>query len=162
MGVEVLTDEKIAGLIAMPKQVTNPNARRRSVGRHEQVNYTVSTNDGEMGFEVFARQSIRLTESFSCGLLWISPSGEKVTLIRYNGMSHPHNNPIEGNEFRYCCHIHIATQRYIALNKQPETFAEETSRYRSLNGALACLIQDCAITGLNVTPDDLTGDLFNE
>lgn len=71
MGVVSLTDEKIAALIAMPKRVTNPAARRKVSSKHEQVNYNVIGSDDEPTFQIFARQSIKIAESFSCGLLWI-------------------------------------------------------------------------------------------
>src|SRR4030067_3113925 len=95
MGAGTLTDDKIAALIAMPKQVTNPGARRKVTGKHEQVNCYAIGNDDETAFQIFARQSIKIAESFSCGLLWISTSGETVTLVRYNGINHTHENPLE-------------------------------------------------------------------
>ena len=161
MGTGNLTDEKIAALIAMPKRVTNPGARRKVIGKHEQLTYNVLGNDNETSFQIFIRQSIKIVESFSCGLLWISPSGETVTLIRYNGANHPHDNPLEGNHFEFNCHIHKATERYIAANKKPETFAEMTDRYRTLDGALNCLLNDCRVTGVVVEPENRTGDLFD-
>lgn len=157
-----LTDGKIAALIAMPKRVTNPGARRKVNSKHEQVNYNVVGNDDETVFQIFARQSIKIAESFSCGLLWISPSGETVTLIRYNGLSHPHENSLESTRFEFHCHIHKATERYIAVNKKPETYAEKTDRYRTLNGAIHCLLKDCAVTGLDVEPENQTRGLFDD
>jgi hypothetical protein len=162
MGTGNLTDEKIAALIAMPKRVTNPGTRLKAGSKHEQLNYNVVGNDDETAFQIFVRQSLKISESFSCGLLWISPSGETVTLVRYNGTSHPHENCLEGSRFEFYCHIHKATERYIVANKKPETFAEKTDRYRTLNGALNCLLVDCAVTGLVVEPENQTRDLFDD
>jgi hypothetical protein len=162
MGGESLTDDKIAALIAMPKRVINPRARLKAVGKHEQVTYNALGSDSETPFEIFSRQSSKIADSFSCGLLWISPNGEPVTLIRYNGMNHPHKNPLEGEQFEFRCHIHRATERYIAANKKAEGFAEKTDRYHTLNGALQCLVQDCAVSGLDVEPENPTRDIFSD
>ena len=162
MAATTLTDEKIAALIAMSKRVTNPGARRKVSSKHEQVTYNVIGDDGETAFQIFVRQSRKITENFSCGLLWISPSGETVTLIRYNGASHPHDNALESDRYELHCHIHKATERYIAANKKPETYAEKTDRYRTLDGALNCLLTDCVVTGLVAEPENRTGDLFDD
>jgi hypothetical protein len=162
MGGENLTDDKIAALITMPKRVTKPRARQRAVGKHEQVTYNALGSDSETTFQIFSRQSRKIADSYSCGLLWISPSGETVTLIRYNGPNHPHENPIEGERFEFRCHIHRASERYIAANKKAECFAETTDRYRTLNGALQCLVQDCAVSGLDVEPENPTRNIFSD
>lgn len=162
MGVESLTDEKIAALIAMSKRVTNPAARRKVSSKHEQVNYIAIGSDDETTFQIFARQSIKVAESFSCGLLWISPSGETVTLIRYNGLSHPHENSLEDDRFEFQCHIHRATERYITANKKAETYAETTDRYRTLSGALSCLLKDCSVSGITVEAENTTRGLFDD
>ena len=38
--------------------------------------------------------------------------------------------------------------------KKPESQAEATSRFQTLEGALACLMQDFNVTGLNAQNDD--------
>jgi len=161
MGAESLTDEKIDKLLSLPKRVKNPSARKKQVGRHEQVNYLVEAIDGSEEFEIFVRQSTKIPESFSCGLKWMTPSGEEVNLVRYNGPSHPHYNVLESDGFEYHCHIHKATQRYIATNRKPEAFAEKTDKYRTAKGALYWLLKDCYISGLNAEPENTNGDLFN-
>lgn len=161
MGAESLTDAKIDALLRLQKRVRNPSARKKQVGRHEQVSYLVEAIDGDEEFEIFVRQSTRIPESFSCGLMWLPTSGDRVILIRYNGMSHPHENPLEGDGFEYHCHIHRATQRYIAANRKAESFAEKTDKYRTVKGALYWLLRDCSISGLNAEPEDTNGDLFN-
>lgn len=154
MGTEVLTDEKIASLLRLSKTVRNPSARKKVKGLHEQINYNVDSDDGETHFELFVRQNLKIQDDFSCGLLWLLPSGETVTLVRYNGSGHRHRNPIENQSFEYQCHVHRASERYVTTNKKPETFAEPTDRYQTLNGALDCLLCDCNISGLNVEPED--------
>ena len=51
---------------------------------------------------------------------------------------------LEGNKF-YDFHIHFATQRYQDTNRKEESYAEETTRYSDIKGALSCLINDCNI-----------------
>jgi len=99
-----------------------------------------------------------LPESFSAGLRWLPKSGEDVTLIRFNGPSHPHANAIEGERFEFVCHIHQATERYLAAGKKDEGFALPTQDYKTLNGALYNLVKRCNITGLMTQPEE--PDLF--
>ena len=35
-----------------------------------------------------------------------------------------------------------------------DKFAEETDRYTTLEGALACLLEDCNVQGLNIKHDE--------
>lgn len=53
----------------------------------------------------------------------------------------------------YNCHIHLATEKYIKANRKAEGFAEETDRYKTLEGALHCLLSDCNVKGLMTIPD---------
>ena len=76
-----------------------------------------------------------------------------MILSRYNGANHPHG------EIRYRYHIHLTTAEAIAAGRRIDSHAEETNRYTTLEGALACLIEDCGVCGLNAQPDTL--DLFD-
>ncbi len=156
MAFESLTDDKIADLLNCPKKLVNPNARSKEKEGHEQVNYKVVALDGSNHeFELYTRQNKRegMEDSFSCGISWIAPNGETLTLKRYNGPSHDHPNHLEKVRLGYNCHIHIATEKYINANRKAEGFAEKTDRYNSLEGALHCLVTDCKITGKQTTPD---------
>ena len=51
-------------------------------------------------------------------------------------------------------HIHRATEKAITAGKKPEGQADETDRYESLEGALACLIEDFNIAGLRASHDE--------
>ncbi len=44
--------------------------------------------------------------------------------------------------------------------KKIDSHAEETPRYRTLEGALACLIEDCNVRGLTAESDQ--PELFDE
>lgn len=156
MAFESITDEKIAELIAMPKKVVTPGTRPKVKGKHEQYNYKVcSSENDEHEFELFTRQNLRedMEDDFSCGISWIAPTGESFTFRRYNGSSHDHPNHLEKVKLGYSCHIHMATEKYIRSNRKIEGFAEVTDRYRSLKGALHCLVIDCNISGLKTESD---------
>jgi hypothetical protein len=155
MGFESVTDEKISTLLKSKKRVTNPNIREKPKEGHVQKNYKVVNEEG-LNFELYLRQNSLegMEDDFSCGLSWIAPNGEVLTLTRYNGSSHDHPNNIEKTRTGRVCHIHIATEKYIKANKKPEGFAEATERYSNLNGALHCLITDCNISGISTTAEE--------
>jgi len=158
MAFESLTDNKIEDLLLCPKHLTNPQARSKQKDGHEQVNYKVVATDGsDYEFEVYKRQNLRngMEDDFSCGISWVAPNGETLTLKRYNGPNHNHPNHLEKEKLGYNCHIHTATEKYIKANRKAEGFAEVTNRYNSVEGALHCLVTDCKISGIQTTPDDL-------
>ena len=157
MAFESLTDDKIADLLNCPKRLTNPQARTKNKEGHEQINYKVTSTDGsEHQFEVYKRQNLReeMTEDFSCGISWIAPNGEILTLKRYNGPNHNHPNQLEKVRLGYTCHIHIASEKYIKANRKAEGFAEATKRYNTVEGALHCLVTDCKISGIQTSSDN--------
>jgi hypothetical protein len=94
-----------------------------------------------------------MEDDFSCGLRWLAPNGESLTLTRYNG-PHVHKNRLEGTKFDSATHIHKASAKYIQANRKAEGFAVTTDNFFSLEGALHCLVTDCNISGLNTEPDD--------
>lgn len=146
-----VTDAQLQELRALPKRVTNPRARQTEKERHSERNYEVQ--GGDQHFLLYLRQSLLVTDGFSCGLVWLSP-GASWTLTRYNGSDHPHGNTIEGTRADHVCHIHLLTERYIAAGRKPEHYAEPTDRFLSLNGALRCLLLDWNITGLTPPEND--------
>lgn len=156
MAFESLSDEIIAALVACPKKLLNPHAKKKIKEGHEQVNFRVAATDKSGHFfSVYLRQNLRegMTHDFSCGISWLAPNGESVTLRRYNGPSHNHFNHLEQTRLGSTCHIHEATERYIKANRKPEGYASETTRYTSLDGAFHCLVTDCKITGIRTRPD---------
>jgi hypothetical protein len=163
MGIETLTDEAIAKLLALPKRVENPAARERTEGQHRRRDYQVVSLDGDQRFTLFTRQSTRILDGFSAGLRWHAKSGEDVMLIRCNGSDHPHPNVLERERIESRCHVHILTERYIQANRKGEGFAEATSIYRTLEGALHTLVTRANIRGLNIEADGpMTEDLFGD
>ncbi|MBO9679537.1 MAG: hypothetical protein J7556_14945 [Acidovorax sp.] len=152
----VLSDAEIERLILLEKTVANPKAKKLEKRGSVQVNYDAEAETGER-FRIYVRQNMRIPEGFSCGLLYTPPSGEPVTLTRYNGSDHEHANPLDGGgSMPAACHIHRATERYMRAGRKAEHFAETTGRYTNLEGALRALIQDCNIKGLSDNSSDPT------
>jgi len=101
-----------------------------------------------------------MEDDFSCGISWLAPNGETLTLKRYNGPNHNHPNHLEKEELGYESHVHIATEKYIKANRKAEGFAEKTDRYETVEGALHCLVTDCNISGMQTSPDNMSPKLF--
>ena len=101
---------------------------------------------------VYARQNMIDERNFSCGL-HISTDGKKITLIRYNGPSHLHN------DIQYKCHIHNSTATSIksGMRKPENADVKQTDRYTELNGAMKCLMDD-----YNITDSTSENVLFSE
>ncbi len=159
MAFESLTDDKIADLLNCTKRLTNPQARRKSKDGHEQINYHASSTDGSQHeFEIYRRQNLRegMEDDFSCGISWIAPNGETLTIKRYNGPNHNHPNHLEGEHLGFKCHIHTATEKYLKANRKAEGYAVATDRYITIEGALDCLVADCNAIGISTSPDHLS------
>ena len=153
MSFESLTDEKIQQLLRMPKRVTNPKAREVADANHLKRDYNVKSDDGSEDFVLFTRQNNTVVDDFTCGLRWIAPGSEELMLARYNGASHPHPNHLEGNILQFVPHIHRTTERYLRSNLKPEGFAEETTAYKTMEGALHELVHNLNVAGLDTKPD---------
>lgn len=100
---------------------------------------------GENGseFSLILRQSEYNKLDFSVILAYLVPKTNVLfRLRRYNGKSHEHTNPQEGEKF-FAFHIHIATERYQQSGMREDTYAEQTTAYSDLNGAIKCMVNDC-------------------
>lgn len=158
--IRTYTDDELNDLGQLPKRVTNPGARWSEkpgvhpVHRQRTFRATGTTEDDQqLRFLIYQRQSLRDQHSYSCGIVYRAPGGVRLTLARYNGSSHQHG------DIRYQPHIHRATEAAITDGKKPEHAAEETTRYQTLEGALACLIEDFSLSGIRANPDQPS--LFN-
>jgi len=152
-------NDEIARLLALPKTVINPRAREKHQKGSARINYIVTAEGAS--FEVYIRQNLLVPCAFSCGLTYLHSSGEKVTLMRCNGSDHRHSNPLERvDTIELRCHIHIATQRYMEAGRKAEHYAEPTTLYSDVNGALLTLMSKCNIKGLDATATDQQNLLF--
>ena len=143
MTSKLYSDEDLDGLRSMQKRVTNPGARWVPKHGHRQRNFKVDGQEGEaVRFEVYQRQNESDENDFSCGIAYIPPGGRRLTLGRYNGPSHIHGS------INYRPHIHRATAAAIAAGRKPESEADETDRFTSLDGAFGCLIEDFRLQGI--------------
>ena len=148
----LLSNDQLDSFRSASKRVRNPGARwSEKPGRHRQRNYTAEAEGGPV-YRIYLRQNLDDDQDFSCGLALVQRAGKSLSLVRYNGASHAHG------EIRYRCHIHRATAEAIAAGRKTDSHADETDRYKTLEGALACLIKDCGVFGLTAQLDEL--DLF--
>ncbi len=152
MITKLYTDEELEELRDMHKRVTNPSARwlEKPLNKpvYRQRSFKASSEQVEnLRFEICQRQNIRDDQDFSCGIKHVPPGNSHLSLARYNGPSHVHGDIV------YRAHIHRATAKAIAVGKKPEREAEETDRYTTLEGALACLIEDFKLKGIDAVPD---------
>lgn len=156
MAFESLSDDKIADLLNCTKVVENPSAKVKIIDQIEKVNYKVVASDGSgHKFVVYKRQNLRagMEDDFSCGIVWLSSTGESLTLKRYNGGNHVHRNCLEKVNLDRKCHIHFASEKYLRANRKAEGFAETTDRYTKLDGAFDCLVRDCKISNFKTVPE---------
>lgn len=152
MNFRPYTKAEIDVLRLMPKRVTNPGARwsdkPRTRPAHRQRGFKV-VGDEDARFSVYMRQNLADENDFSCGIAYLPPGGPPLTLARYNGPSHAHDDIV------WRPHIHRVTEEAIATGRKPEREAEETDRYETLQGALACLIDDFNLSGTAAEHDQL-------
>ena len=94
------------------------------------------------------RENLNDSKGFSCGLLLLLQSGGHLPLVRYNGSNHRHKDII------YRCHIHHPSIGALQSGRRIDSEAEETDRYNTLSGALATLIADCNVEGIQARHDE--------
>jgi hypothetical protein len=111
--------------------------------RHLRREYEITCNTGN-SFVVKIRRSLLNPFDFSAILGYQLPGVNTIFhLRRYNGKSHYHTNPLDENIGFRAFHIHTATERYQKIGAKVEHFAEITTRYADLEGAIQCLLADC-------------------
>ncbi|KPM67205.1 hypothetical protein HB13667_07685 [Pseudomonas putida] len=159
----VISDALIAELLSIPKVIKNPGAKAKVQKKSERINYQVVASDSDKSFEMYTRQNQIDPDAYSCGLIYHPRSGEKVTLVRYNGSNHVHRNPLEDGELiKHKCHIHRATERYMEMGDKAEKFAETTDRYHDLAGAIRCMLSDCNISGIDLPCQDYGVEVYSQ
>lgn len=128
------------------RSATRLKAKTGQIFLEQQFELVASASASRV-YRLYRRHHPDLNHVFSVGLQ-LSIAGEWLTLCRYNGSYHPHRNHIERNRLVNVCHIHTATERYIAEAAHPDGYAIETDRYSTVDGALRSMLIDCNIKGV--------------
>ena len=154
------TDSEIVRMIEERKPLPENHRARihlRDKRGHKERELDVEGEDGTR-FRLILRQSNFNTMDFSI-ILAVNPtdSNQLFRLIRYNGKSHEHTNPIEENTF-YDFHIHYATERYQDSGSREDAFAEPTDRFADFHAALHCMLEDCGFEAPPNAPPSLFGE----
>lgn len=154
METGIYTDEALAELRGVEKRMSAGSARWSEKPKespvHRERSYKVAAmkGDAEYRFEIYERQNLRDEDDFSCGIDYVSLHGSRLKLARYNGPSHEHGDIV------FKPHIHLANERVIISGRRPDSEAKETNRFKTLGGALACLIEDFNVQGINAQHDN--------
>ncbi len=140
------TDAQIVEFLSERKPLPADYLSRMAIAEkrgHREGELEITGANGNR-FLILVRQSDTNVLDFSA-ILGVVPKGSNQVfrLKRYNGKSHEHTNRIEKMSF-YDFHIHTATERYQELGAKEEYYASPTDRYEDLEGAIACMVQDCA------------------
>lgn len=141
----------IDSLIECPKiiiaGVKKPKVVNSSFVVDLQMRAVTTPENTREGFKAFLRQSVRLQEAFSVGLIYRPADGEEIILVRCNGKQALHANKVVDNEsFVDQFHIHKATEAALMKNERPEQWAYATDKYGSYEGAVVHFAQLVNIT----------------
>lgn len=138
--------EEIQALINCPKRLYNKPRKSSKVLKGSERNdfKLISKSDKDIIFRVFMRKSIIFPENFSIGLVYLTPSNQDVTLLRYNGIHQHKNKVINNNQFENF-HIHQATCEALSEGFAAESYAIETRDYDTYEKALFCFWKDIKI-----------------
>ena len=127
--------KRVPGALRSDKTKARPGQRQRNF-------QALGQQDEAIQFQIYQRQNLTDGNDFSCGSTYLSYGRLSLTLARYNGPGHVHG------AIAYRPHIHRATEEAITAGGKPERGAEETDRYETFEGALACLIADFNLVGI--------------
>ena len=156
----IYTDDQIDALAQEHKPLPanwRDRARMRTKRGHDEQHLDL-TGEAGTGFRLVFRQNRINVLDFSVILAVLVPQSTQVfRLRRYNGKSHQHTNAIENERF-YDFHIHLATQRYQAIEAREDAYARPTDRYGDFHGALDCLFADANFS----VPPKAQGNLFDQ
>jgi len=156
----IFSDEDISRLIRERKPLPDDYRAKIQIRPklgHKERELDIKGADGG-DYRLILRQSNINPLDFSIILAYRPPkSNQLFRLQRYNGKSHEHTNPIEGQTF-YDFHIHQATEKYQEMGAREDTFAQPTDRFADFQGAITCMLRDCSFE----VPSDPQGRLFEE
>ena len=142
----LLADHEINALIQETKPLPEDWRRRFSLKPkhgHRERELNITGAHGSR-FSIILRESIPNPLGFSVILAYFPTTENRVfRLRRYNGKDHAHTNTLERQTF-YDFHIHLATERYQNSGLREDAFAVPTDRFADFDGALRCMMEDCA------------------
>lgn len=154
---QIISDQRIIEMIAEPKRLPQDWQRQLETlrGKLSSKEATVAVHgaDGTQ-FRIIVRQSRQNRQDFSVVLLVETELTPDFHLLRYDGGSHRHTNPMEGSRISFHPHIHRATARYqraAAAERaasgqrrkyRHDGFAFAVERFRDLTGAWDCFFDD--------------------
>lgn len=143
---EIISNEKIQAFIEERKYI-HDQWRDKFITRwngNSKERILEIVGDAGHEFKIIVRENkFNPSRNFSVVLGVYYPTRNKVfRLRRYNGSNHCHMKHI-----RYECHIHHATEEYQNAKEREDSYAEKTSRYQDVFGALVCLIDDANFQG---------------
>ena len=131
------TDDQIDKWMQARKEL--PPDWHNSIWKHKGLDVL---GDDDNTYRIIIRDEYRRKPSFSVILLvYPFDTNQGVRLRRYNSPHGKHINHLEGSVV-YQYHIHKATERYQRNRDRIDHYAEETSRFNDIHGALQCLIED--------------------
>ena len=141
--MNLLTDRQLERFRTMEKRITNPdaqwNGKPSGNPSHWQRSFTAcSKSDEKVRFEIYQRKSIRDKDDFAAGIAVILPNGARITLARYDGISHDHGDLSSA----YLSHVHRATEKAMRAGRKPESRAESNILCENEDKALLCLLEN--------------------
>ncbi len=156
----IFSDRDISDLIQERKPLPDDYRTRiqaRPKWGHKERELDIKGAEGG-DYRLILRQSISNPLDFSIILAYRPQNSNQLfRLQRYNGKSHEHSNPIEGETF-YDFHKHQATERYQEIGAREDTYAKPTDRFADFQQAITCMLKDCGFE----MPLDSQGRLFEE
>jgi hypothetical protein len=132
-------------LVSCQKHIVEAPAREfKEENRHRRKDMRLQDlNDPKRIFSVFIRQSLEFDEDFSLGLVYLSPDGKRMTLIRYNGQHDQSNDPYDQAKTHFQYHIHKATAENLnngRYDKHPAIAAHDYASFADATGVFLATI----------------------
>jgi hypothetical protein len=124
---------RINELIECDKEITDaPTRDYKDEYRHRRKDFRLrAIDDPKLLFSVFMRQSLEFDEDFSLGLVYLSPDGKRMTLVRYNGQHDQSNDPYDLVKPHFQYHVHKATPENLNNGRYDKHPASATRLYAS-------------------------------
>ena len=136
-----MKQELIDYLITTEKRIKgSTNSTLKELNRHKKLTLEAETIDEKYSFKIFFSQSVKFSEKFSVGLIYIPKEDDDIIIARYNGI-HAHLNKHSDGKLFNTFHKHFATEEAISLGVRPEHNAREAD-YVNFEGAVLKFFKD--------------------